>query len=307
MYLNKLEAFVNVVKYKSFSKAAKVMFLSQPSVSTYVKSLESDLNVKLLNRNAYDITPTEAGRVLYKYAVEIMQLCDISKRATQNFSHEACGDVSISACPLFSQPLLSEILGSFAKKYPNITCHVTQAEDKLMLQNLEDFKTDFGFSDTPSQSNKLLCEPFYSDPIVLVTPNTADYPYASGQFPVEKLRSTPLIISSECESVHTATLKFMESYGIMENDLSILMQLPSNASILHVVSMGIGVAFISKYSAMQSAQYGHVKLFEFDSPVLKRTLYLISRVGGIQSNVTSLLTDFIHSCYQTDSSDNAVL
>ena len=307
MYLSKIEAFANVVKYKSFSKAAKAMYLSQPSVSSYVKALEAELDVQLLNRNANEVTPTEAGRVLYEYAMEILQLRDISKRAIQNFSQDTCGNIYISVCPLFPQHLLAEILSSFSKNYPNIVCHVVQADDNLTLHNLESFKTDYGFSDTPSQSDKLLCEPFFSDPIVLVTPNEDSYPSASPHFPISMFLNTPIITSSECESVHNAALKFLAEFGIEENNLNITMRLPSDASILHAVHMGSGIAFMSKHSANQSAQLGYVKMFELNSPVLQRNLYLISRIGVPHSNATALLADHIRSHYQSSNNDSETL
>ena len=307
MYLNKIEAFANVVKYKSFSKAAKVMHLSQPSVSSYVKALESELDVQLLNRNANEITPTEAGRVLYDYAVEILELRDISRRAIQNFSQDASGSVFISACPMFPQTLIAEVMNSFSKDYPHIVCHITQADDSHIMHNLESFKIDFGLSDTPSQSDKLVCEPFFSDPIVLVTPNTDDYPASGSHFPISKLLNIPLIISSECASIHAAIMKFVSEFGIGESDLNIPMRLPSDASILHAVQIGSGAAFVSRHAAIQHAHLKHVRMFNLNSPALQRDLYLISRNGTPQSNAAALLAHHIRSRYQATISDGVPL
>ena len=72
MEFRQLEAFVNAVKYKSFSRAADVMFLTQPTLSTHVGNLENELGVKLLNRTGREIVLTARGREFYSYALELL-------------------------------------------------------------------------------------------------------------------------------------------------------------------------------------------------------------------------------------------
>ena len=72
MEFKQLEAFVNVVRYKSFSKAADASFLTQPTVSTHIKSLEKELGVTLIDRMGKESLPTSEGRELYRYAVNML-------------------------------------------------------------------------------------------------------------------------------------------------------------------------------------------------------------------------------------------
>ena len=72
MEFKQLEAFVNVVKYKSFSKAAEATYLTQPTISTHISSLEKELGVKLVDRNGKESRPTKHGRAFYNYAINII-------------------------------------------------------------------------------------------------------------------------------------------------------------------------------------------------------------------------------------------
>lgn len=72
MEFRQLEAFVNAVKYKSFSKAADAAFLTQPTISTHVSNLEIELGVKLLNRTGREILLTPQGQEFYSYAVDLL-------------------------------------------------------------------------------------------------------------------------------------------------------------------------------------------------------------------------------------------
>ena len=76
MDFKQLEAFLNVVKYKSFSKAAEATFLTQPTISVHIRSLENELGVTLLDRQSKGVTPTPQGKTFYRYATEILSTRD---------------------------------------------------------------------------------------------------------------------------------------------------------------------------------------------------------------------------------------
>ena len=72
MDFKQIEAFVNVVRYKSFSKAADATFFTQPTISAHIQNLENELGVKLLNRNGRNVDMTPHGTEFYKYAIEMI-------------------------------------------------------------------------------------------------------------------------------------------------------------------------------------------------------------------------------------------
>ena len=76
MDFKQIEAFVNVVRYKSFSKAADATFFTQPTISTHIRNLEKELGVKLLDRKSRIVEMTPHGAKFYKYAVEMINARD---------------------------------------------------------------------------------------------------------------------------------------------------------------------------------------------------------------------------------------
>ena len=72
MEFKQIEAFVNVIKYKSFSKAADASFLTQPTISTHISTLEKELGVTLIDRLGKESRPTKEGRAFYKYAISLI-------------------------------------------------------------------------------------------------------------------------------------------------------------------------------------------------------------------------------------------
>ena len=74
MNLKQLEAFARVAEAKSFSEAAKILYLTQPTVSAHVASLEKELGVCLLMRSTKEVSLTEEGEILYDYAMQMLEL-----------------------------------------------------------------------------------------------------------------------------------------------------------------------------------------------------------------------------------------
>ena len=97
MDIKELEAFVYVVENCSFSRAAELLHLTQPTISSHVSALERKLNIKLIVRTTKETYPSDAGKLLYKYAKEILQVRENAAIALRNFSQEMKGTISIAA------------------------------------------------------------------------------------------------------------------------------------------------------------------------------------------------------------------
>ena len=118
MNLKQLEAFVQVAEEGSFSKAAKELFLTQPTISAHIASLEKELNVRLFIRNTKEVSLSEDGKELYKYAKPMM---DLERKIEERFGSgedTAKHCITIAASTVPAQYLLPEILKRYNEKYP---------------------------------------------------------------------------------------------------------------------------------------------------------------------------------------------
>ena len=110
MEFKQLEAFVNVVKYKSFSKAAEATYLTQPTISTHISSLEKELGVKLVDRNGKESRPTKHGRAFYNYAINIINTRERAVNAMTELANEIAGAVDIKTSGIPGQFIVPEII-----------------------------------------------------------------------------------------------------------------------------------------------------------------------------------------------------
>ena len=93
MEIRKLQAFCHVVELKSFTRAARAMLLSQPTISEHIRSLEQELDQKLVNRMGREIEPTPAGRLLHRYARQMLRTHNSAVQAIDHFSGRVAGRI----------------------------------------------------------------------------------------------------------------------------------------------------------------------------------------------------------------------
>ena len=117
MDFKQLEAFVYVVKLKSFSKAAQRIYLTQPTISAHINSLEKELDTKLIERGTKYVYPTKPGSILYQYAIKMLNLRDDACCSVKNYNKELKGTLSICASTVPSQYILPKVVSAFREEY----------------------------------------------------------------------------------------------------------------------------------------------------------------------------------------------
>ena len=136
MDIKELEAFVYVVENCSFSRAAELLHLTQPTISSHISALERKLGIKLVVRTTKETYPSDAGKLLYRYAKEILQVRENAAAALKSFSQEMRGTITLAASTVPSQYYLPHLLQNFHEKYPDIAFNI-QMEDSPKVVELD--------------------------------------------------------------------------------------------------------------------------------------------------------------------------
>lgn len=172
MEMKQLEAFVAVVQYNSFSKAADMIYLSQPTISAHINSLENEIGAQLLIRSTKAVYPTQTGKELFHRAKNILVMRDEAISSINRIDQEMRGEISILASSVPAQFLLPKIITAFQKNYPHIVFHIHQADSQQVVEGLLGYRYDFGIMGTSVHYRQLVTVPFYCDTLVLITPQS---------------------------------------------------------------------------------------------------------------------------------------
>ncbi|MFS0824664.1 LysR family transcriptional regulator [Bacillus sp. 1P02SD] len=120
MELKQLHYFSEVVNQGSFSKAAEVLYTSQPTISNVIRDLEEELDVKLLIRTTRKLELTDAGKLLYQYGQRMHQIVKQFYQELDDTKNSQKGYVKIGIFPMLGTKLLSKMIAKFHKLYPGI-------------------------------------------------------------------------------------------------------------------------------------------------------------------------------------------
>ena len=148
----RLKVFMTLVQQKSFTKAASVLHVTQPAVSSHISELEKQLNVKLFQRQYGESVLTDAGKVFLKHAERIMADYD---RLANEFLPLHPYQVNVSASEEVFDYLMGELLADFCAVHPDVVFFKTFREDadvNVTLSPVQEKRGTFALSFHPSES-----------------------------------------------------------------------------------------------------------------------------------------------------------
>lgn len=262
MNLKQLEAFVEVAESESFSKAAKKLFLTQPTVSAHISSLEKELDVRVFVRNTKEVALSEEGQKLYQYARQILNLAD---EIREEFGRERENDkkcITIAASTIPSQYLLPEILAKFNEKYPGEQIRLSEMDSAQVAEQVAAGKADIGFTGTVLEKKHCYYIPFYKDRLVIITPDLPEYrELQTRQGDVFWIQDEKMIMREEGSGTRKEAEKQLRHLGIRTEKLNIIASIANQETIKKSVMQGMGISILSSLAAKDEVEEGHMLAF----------------------------------------------
>lgn len=294
MEFNQIESFLSVVKHKSFSKAAKELFLTQPTISNNIQNLEKELNTSLLNRTSKSISLTDSGKIFYKYALELVNTREKAIFEIRDFSENIQGQIDIISSSIPEQYVLPYIIRDFTKIYPKINFLVSQKNSKEIIDDIIEGKEAFGIVGTKIASRGLEYVDFYEDELVLAVPNNETYSiYRDKDLDLDFIFSQNFIFRKESSGTRLFIEKCLSKLDISLEDLNIISLLDSNEMIKKMIELEQGVSFLSKISIKNEIDLGLILPLNIKGLELKRNFYFVySKYMTLPPNVEAF-KDFI--------------
>ena len=263
MNLKQLEAFVQVAEGGSFSKAARELYLTQPTISAHISSLEKELNVRLFVRNTKEVSLSDNGKDLYKYA---KQMVDLQGKIEEHFgmkkdSGKHC--ITIAASTIPAQYLLPKVLMCFNEKYPEEQFKIKETDSAQVVTRIVDCMADVGFTGTVLEKKHCKYIPFYKDELVIIAPNTEKYRRFQEECPndISWLEREHVIMREEGSGTRKEAEKQLRSAGVNMADLEIIASIENQETIKKSVRQGIGVSILSRLAATDEAKAGQMLIF----------------------------------------------
>lgn len=289
--LRSLEIFIKVAEQKGFSKAAKELSLSQPTVSEHIQNLEKSLGIKLFDRIEKEAYMTGAANLLYKYARNILSLEKEAIKEIDKMLGRIKGDLVIGASSIPGVYILPNIIIEFKKIYNNINIDLRIKDSQAIIDDLIGNVIEFGIVGTKVKNEKLDYLNFLNDEIILVLPGKGDKKVIN----LHELRKIPLIIREEGSGSLSSLEKSLRNIGIVLSSLNIVAKMSSTEAIKQGIRAGLGGSFISKRAVMEELNSGNFRECHIKGLEIKRKFFILMRKSKVLSPIGEtffkLLTD----------------
>lgn len=299
MNLKQLEAFVCVAEVKSFSKAARKLYLTQPTISAHVNALEKELKNRLFIRTTKDVLLSPAGGLLYENAKQMLQMEQKIRQDFAMFNEEEHRKIAVGASTVPGQYILPRVLPLFCKSYPQNQIWMTESDSEGVTRMVSQGEVEIGFSGNDSVDPNCVYEPFWDDELVIVTPNTDAYRHFSDTgFPLEQLYEEPLLIREEGSGTRQATERFLSREGIDLTRLRVVASMCNQETIKKSVGNGMGVSIMSAAAIHDYVEQGKLLQFPMKEGGIFRKLYMVWNRNNKPGMAARTFIQFVRELYE---------
>ncbi len=240
MDLDQLHTFLEIVRLKSFSKAAQTCFRTQPAVSAQVRQLEQELNAPLFDRLGTKIALTPAGRILAEHAEQILDLRRRAQIAINELERVPRGELVIAASEANCIYVLPRVFFEYKKQFPNVQVQVDRAYGPRVVEAVLNNQVDFGITQIPVKEKRVQAVRIHADEVKAVVP--AAHPLAlKSRVTPHDLVGHPLLLPK----TGTTRARLNAWLEPVEDEMAISMELDSTEMIKRFVLAGLGVGFVA--------------------------------------------------------------
>lgn len=273
MNLHQLKVFQEVVRQKSFTRAAQALHLTQPAVSAQIRRLEESLQLTLLDRIGKRTTPTEAGLVLAQRTERILVQLEQAQEDLNSFRNLQRGTLHIGASTTPGVYILPRVVAAYRVSYPGIHIELTLSNTHDVSQSVARNELDLGFVGGGGPTlQDLAVESFMRDELVLIAP--PDHPLTLCDRPL----SPPEICGSAfvAREAGSATWQCFDEW-LRGQGLTIepILRLSSVEAAKRAVAGGLGLSIASRFAVELELRCGVLAVLEVDDFPLTRELAVV--------------------------------
>ncbi|SFR72740.1 LysR family transcriptional regulator [Anaeromicropila populeti] len=287
MTLRHMKIFVSVCEFKSMTKAANHLYMTQPSISQAIKELEEFYGITLFERLNRTLYLTSAGDTLYQYAFHIVTLFEDAERCLKN--SDSLGILKIGANITIGTTLIADYIHQFHELYPDITVNVTIQNSVTIEQMIYNNELDFALVEELHRNTYLKTKIFCSDRIVIAA--SPEHPLASKDtLSLSDILKEPLLVREKGSGVRDLFEQIVLSEGYSLNPQ---WESCSSEALINAASNKLGLAILSYRMISQNLHKKELIELHVENLNLHRNLMVVYHNNKLLSKAAR---SFIEIC-----------
>jgi len=292
--INKIETFLRATETLNFSETAKQLHLSQPTVSHHIKLLEEEMSVTLFTRTNTGLKLTEAGHFLLPMARRLQRDTNNMRAMMSSIQEDVVGELRITCSTTAGKYILPQLAARFCYRYPGVKIRILACTSEDVTLKLLDGDVHLGVLSREIQDSGLELQKFITDTITLIVPSNHHW-LPRKMIEPDEITKEPLIIREETSGTQRVVSSELAKFDISPADLNIFMELGNAEAIVHSVSDGYGIAFVSNLASTCPIERGRIISIQVNGMELKRTIYMVRKAEGEPHRPRDVFWSFIHA------------
>ncbi|MDY0131985.1 MAG: selenium metabolism-associated LysR family transcriptional regulator [Desulforegulaceae bacterium] len=273
MDLWQLKIFSKVVELKSFSRAGKAIHLSQPTISSHIKDLESHFNCRLIDRLGKEAVPTSAGALLYSRAKEILALKEATEASMAEFQGSIKGKLKIGGSTIPGNYILPPLIGKFISKNKDVKISLSINDTSQIIQQIINAEVEIGIVGAKSLNKKIKQVSLTKDEMRVIVPRGHQW-FSKKEIEINELKNQPFIMREEGSGTKESLIKRLNQHNIQIDDFNIIAELGSTSAIIQGIKGKIGISILSPIAVSEELEAKSLKAIPLKGINLSRNFYL---------------------------------
>ena len=292
MDIRQLAIFLSIANRGTFTAAGKALYMSQPTVSVQMAALERELGVALFERQSRGIRLTPAGKILKRYAEDILMLRDQAVAAMGRYKHDISGRLRLVASTVPADYILPGVVSRFLNAYPGVFVELSRADSATVWDAVRNYEAEIGVAGSSLDDPSLEHVAVARDELVLIAPSTGEYLHWKDPVPLEEVLRAPMLCREPGSGTQKTFDDALRRLGVDAERIIARAQLDSVEAIKSAVADGGGVAVVSDLAMRGDPTAQSVRILHVEGLSLARSFYLITHAKRVLSPAAQAFRDF---------------
>ncbi len=244
MFFNQFEIIPIVAETKSFSKAGKLLHISQPAISSKIQAMEDYYKVKLFNRTSQGVTLTEAGKIICAYAVRFLDMHNSMEEDINELLNTDSKYLTIGASCTVGNYAMPCSIYAFKGKYPEARIKLDIGNTESILEKLKNKEIDIAVVEGKVENPDFISYNIDTSNLVFIASNEDNNRKYKKEISLKELSAKPFILREQGSAMRIVLEKALAQYGYSIDDLNIVSEMTSIHAVKELVSGGLGISLV---------------------------------------------------------------
>jgi DNA-binding transcriptional LysR family regulator len=272
MDFKQIDAFVNVAKYNSFSRAAEAIYLSQPTVSAHIASLEEELGTNLFDRRGKDVKLTHAGTLFLEYAINLINMRNTAILNISEIDKKISGRLTIASSTTPCRFILPFLVKTFHDLYKEVTYDIKEGSTKKVVDMILSGNSDIGIVGEIIPDPRLSYEKISNDSLTIISCD----PALPDRLSFEELLKHDFIMREQGSATRHIFENSLKANGYNADRMKIFAVVSSLEAVLQFVKNGVGISIVSELACNDYIKAGLIRKHTLTGLEINRGIHIVT-------------------------------